>query len=77
MWFECRAFEECASAMAQKQSMSKPRLRAAGLRSNGAVSSLLRLSHAAESSRLPSGSALAGWLRRAALPLVSDPIVPR
>ena len=64
--------------MAHKQSMSKPRLRAAAARSNhGAVSSLLRLSHAGESQRLPSGSALADWLRRAALPLMSDTIVTR
>jgi len=62
--------------MALKQSLSKPRLRAAGLRSNGAASSLLRLSHA-ESSRLPSGSALTGWLRRAALPLSSETSLTR
>ena len=55
--------------MALKQSSAKPRLRAAGSHSHGAASSLLRLSHSGAAQRLPSGGALASWLRRAAIPL--------
>ncbi len=62
--------------MAQKLSPSKPRLRAAGVRCPGGASSLLRLSSAGQ--RLPSSGALAGWLRRAAVPLMhDDPVLPR
>ena len=48
-----------------------PRQRAAGPRSQRAAASLLRLSQTG-TQRLPSGPALLGWLRRAAVPLAAD-----
>lgn len=59
--------------MAESKSTTAPlpRQRAAGPRAQRASSSLLRLSQAS-AARLPSGPALMDWLRRAAVPLVTD-----
>lgn len=54
-----------------------PRLRAAGPCAQRSAASMLRLSHTGDSRRLPSGPALAGWLRRAAVALHLDPVPTR
>jgi len=56
---------------ASQPALKSRRLRPAGVRCHGGASSLLRLSHATESGRLPSSTALAGWAQRAAAAALS------
>lgn len=55
-----------------KHTPALPRLRAAGPQGHRTAASLLRLSQPT-TGRLPSGAALTGWLRRAAVPLAEAP----